>query len=383
VFVYERETGKISRVSVDSNGKEADFSSFIPTISANGRYIAFHSLATNLSQGDSNNERDVFVHDRVTGKTARISTGIDGLVGNGRSFEAQISANGRFISFASDATNLVPGDINFNRDIFVAQNPLFVLPTRDFNNDGNTDLLWYNFITGETAFWGMNGTDYFQAHNWGAESVAGGWRPVAAGDFTGTGSTDILWRNFITGDNVFWNMNGSTIANVSFTAPVGINEGWDVAGVGDFTSDGKADILWRSRFSGDNAIWEMNGSTIANVHFTTAVNINDGWDVTGVGDLTNDGKADILWRHRVTGDNALWEMNGTAIAGVAMLENVAPATGWNLVGMGDFTKDGRTDILWRNSLDGQMAVWGMNGSAITGVSMITPIVAPSSGWNVV
>lgn len=121
VFVFDRQTGQTSRVSLNSNGNQGDFDSFTPSISADGRFVSFHSLATNLIEGDTNAVRDVFVRDRLTGKTTRISVNASGQEGNERSFESQISADGRFVSFTSDATNLVNGDTNTSRDVFVAQ----------------------------------------------------------------------------------------------------------------------------------------------------------------------------------------------------------------------------------------------------------------------
>ena len=86
--------------------------SFGPAISADGRFVAFISDATNLVPGDTNGRYDVFVRDRQTGTTRRVSVGPGGVQGNGDSFDPAISADGRFVAFDSYATNLVPGDTN-------------------------------------------------------------------------------------------------------------------------------------------------------------------------------------------------------------------------------------------------------------------------------
>jgi len=119
VFVRDRQTGTTERVSVASDGSEGDGVSLGPAISADGRYVAFESAATNLVPGDTNNARDIFVHDRVTGTTERVSVAGDGSQGNDESTSAAISADGRYVAFESAATNLVPGDTNNARDIFV------------------------------------------------------------------------------------------------------------------------------------------------------------------------------------------------------------------------------------------------------------------------
>ena len=90
-----------------------------PAISADGRFVAFSSDATNLVPGDTNGTADVFVRDRQTGTTRRVSVGSGGAQGNGLSVDPAISADGRFVAFASDATNLVPGDTNGADDVFV------------------------------------------------------------------------------------------------------------------------------------------------------------------------------------------------------------------------------------------------------------------------
>jgi Tol biopolymer transport system component len=121
VFVHDRETGATTRVSVNSAGEEANGSSFSSAISANGRYVAFFSYASNLVDGDSNSTSDVFVHDRQTGATERVSVDSGGAQANGESgqFGLAISGDGRFIAFTSEASNLVDGDDLGSQDIFV------------------------------------------------------------------------------------------------------------------------------------------------------------------------------------------------------------------------------------------------------------------------
>jgi len=111
--------GQTSRVSVDSSGAQANNNSSGPSISANGRFVAFESDATNLVSGDSNSLRDVFLHDRKRGLTRRVSVDSAGAQANGHCLRTDLSANGRFIVFQSDASNLVPGDTNALSDIFL------------------------------------------------------------------------------------------------------------------------------------------------------------------------------------------------------------------------------------------------------------------------
>jgi Tol biopolymer transport system component len=119
VFVHDRQTGQTTRVSVSSAGTEADGSSFAPSISSEGRYVAFSSQATNLVGSDANGKTDVFVHDRQTAQTTRVSISSGAAEADGASGSQSISADGRYVAFSSNATNLVAGDTNGKADIFV------------------------------------------------------------------------------------------------------------------------------------------------------------------------------------------------------------------------------------------------------------------------
>ena len=120
VFVHDRQTGETTRVSVASDGSQSDGGgSWSPTVSANGRYVAFTSYASNLVAGDVNFSADIFVHDRQSGETTRVSVTSDGTQANSESYNASISDDGRYVAFESYAGNLVSGDTNMKGDIFV------------------------------------------------------------------------------------------------------------------------------------------------------------------------------------------------------------------------------------------------------------------------
>jgi hypothetical protein len=110
------------RASVDSLGRQAHGDSGIltdPTMSSDGRFIAFDSAAANLVTGDANGQVDVFVRDRRAGTTELVSVDSAGHQGNGWSWDPSISGDGRFVVFDSLASNLVPGDTNGSYDIFL------------------------------------------------------------------------------------------------------------------------------------------------------------------------------------------------------------------------------------------------------------------------
>jgi hypothetical protein len=124
VFVHDRQTGVTERVSVASDGSQANGVSRDPRMSADGRYVVFPSFATNLVPDDTNGEYDVFVRDRQAGTTERVSVASDGSEPNGFCQGTDISGDGRYVAFDSFATNLVAGDTNGLRDIFVRDRQL-------------------------------------------------------------------------------------------------------------------------------------------------------------------------------------------------------------------------------------------------------------------
>ena len=119
VFVYDRVRRTTERVSVSAAGEQSTGDSYGPAISADGRYVAFTSSASNLAAGDTNNELDIFVRDRLAHTTVLVSTGPHGALADGPSVAPSISADGRVVAFESDADNLVAGDTNGTGDVFL------------------------------------------------------------------------------------------------------------------------------------------------------------------------------------------------------------------------------------------------------------------------
>lgn len=118
IFVHDRTTGTISRVSVPAGGGESDGSSTTPGISGDGRCVAFASLATNLWEGDTNSVHDIYVAcDGVV--TCRASVSSTGQGANDISFHPSLNQDGTIVAFKSEASNLVPGDNNGHPDVFV------------------------------------------------------------------------------------------------------------------------------------------------------------------------------------------------------------------------------------------------------------------------
>ncbi len=145
VFVHDRDTGTTERVSIATVGTQANDESFSPAISSTGRFVAFRSDATNLVANDTNNNSDIFVRDRTLGITQRVSVASDGTQANGDSISPAISSDGRFVAFSSEASNLVAGDTNNKADIFVhdRQNDTteLIIGPAEFNTGSGTIIV--------------------------------------------------------------------------------------------------------------------------------------------------------------------------------------------------------------------------------------------------
>lgn len=137
VYVRDLLAGTTTHVSVDSNGVAGNDYSSNPSISADGRYITFFASSTNLVPSDTNGAYDIFLRDTVTGVTERISVDPQGAGGNGASFLPDISADGRFIAYWSDASNLVANDTNGRSDIFVYDRVLDVTVRASVDSNGS------------------------------------------------------------------------------------------------------------------------------------------------------------------------------------------------------------------------------------------------------
>ena len=117
---------------------------------------------------------------------------------------------------------------------------------------------------------------------------------------------------------------------------------WHIEGTGDFNSDGNTDLVWRNYATGDNAAWLMNGTTLSSA--ASIQSISDlNWRIGSTGDFNSDGNTDLVWRNYATGVNAVWLMNGTTLSSAQSIQT-APDLNWRLVGTGNFSGGGGGEL---------------------------------------
>lgn len=439
IFVYDAQTGQVSRISIDFNGNEANGNSFNPSISADGRYVAFHSLATNLVSDDTNYERDVFVRDLQTGKTRRVSTNNNGIQGDIHSFEAEISADGQFISFASYARNLISGDTNDSIDIFVASigNPAVAsIEDNDVDNFiaiGTTQTYTVTFNNPINAST-VNSNDFSNAGTAGIQ--VGTITQIASNVFqvpvtltsTGTLQLQIPFGATIADTSGNWVISSytdndiltvtppnsapvltDTVVNL---APVRLNAGNPVGAVGTLVSQ----LVGLTNGSGQKNIIDLDPGALTGIAITAANTTNGAWfysinngttwnalgsvsntsarllaaDVntrlyfrpnTGFSGSITDGLTFRAW-DQTTGSNggtANTSPNGSSTAFSIAVDTAAIAVRRNLDP--DFNGDGQTDILWRNTITGDNGFWRMAGGTFVDAQPIDWVV-PGCGWKI-
>ena len=144
-------------------------------------------------------------------------------------------------------------------------------------------------------------------------------------------------------------------------------------GTGDFNKDTHVDILWRNSANGSNVVWYMDGTNWMGSAVLLGVS-DQNWQIVGTGDFNKDGNVDILWRYDGAGGyNVVWYLNNATWIGSAELIPVGDPT-WQIMGTGDYNKDGNIDILWRyNGAGGYNVIWYMNGVAWSSSAELLPV----------
>jgi hypothetical protein len=169
---------------------------------------------------------------------------------------------------------------------------------------------------------------------------------------------DVFWRRS-DGTNATWQFSGLGTNQPSSAFPPGVETSWQAIAGADVNGDGVEDIVWREAGTGQIAIWLMTSpSAVGAVTFPANVGAGGAWSLAAAADIDGDGYADMIWRNTVTGQLLVWYMSSTAtIAGVRDY-GVVPLS-YELRGARDVHGDGRADLLWFQPSDGQVVVWWM------------------------
>lgn len=232
----------------------------------------------------------------------------------------------------------------------------------DFGGNGKTDLLFINDTTHDIQLWQMDGTSIAASASVGTVDAAGGWDFAGAGDFSGDGKSDLLFINSANNGIAVWEMDGTMVTAASQVGTM--DDGHHFAGLADFDGDGKTDVLTVNDATHDVNVRLMDGAQPTADATVGTINAAGGWHLTQSGDFNGDGKADLLFLNDTTHGVAVWEMDGTTVMSNPQVGIMNAAGGWHFEDVGDFNGDGKTDLLFLNDTTRGVAVWEMDGTTV-------------------
>jgi uncharacterized membrane protein len=235
----------------------------------------------------------------------------------------------------------------------------------DFTDSGTDGILWYNASTGDVDEWKISYGAWNGSIDLGTHP--GNYQIAGVGDFTGNGTDDVLWTSVSGNGQVqtdIWELNnGQWAASVS---PGAHPAGYQVAGIGDWTGDGTDGVLWYNSSTGDVDEWQL-----ANGQWAGSVDLGShpgNYQIAGVGDFFGNGIDDVLWtsvNSNGTVATDIWELGSNG----QWINSVSPGShpaGYQVVGIGDFTGNGTSDILWQNTTTGDVDEWLINNGQWAG-----------------
>jgi hypothetical protein len=312
----------------------------------------------------------------------------------------------------------------------------------DYDEDGKSDLVWRNLATGAMELWLMDGVSRRSVVEMPTVGDSA-WRTLGQGafasgptrDFDGDGHSDILWRHALNGRNAVWRMREGAFVGLESLETID-DAAWKVAGVGDVTRDNVPDIVWRHATTGQNVAWIMDGrgdglgDGLGRRGVVELPRVSDvAWEVGAIVDVDGDETSDVVWVNGRSGECVAWIVDGTPqdgswVRAVAVLERM-PTTrhrvvggarvgltsgagrsgayellvrdldatpggngvagyeawvmggatrsqarmlppvvdgGWVVASAMDLTGDGVADVLWRHAVTGENVLWGMSAS---------------------
>jgi Tol biopolymer transport system component len=324
VFVRDRVAGTTERVSVAGNGTQANDFSYFPSISADGRYVAFNSPASNLVPGDTNTVGDVFVRDRVAGTTERVSVSSAGVQADLGSFDLAISGDGRYVAFASFAMNLVPGSTGFRPNVF-----------RHDRVTGSTVLVSASLAgapgNGSSGGVAISGDGRYVAFTSGASDLV-------SGDANNT--DDVFVRDMVTGTTSIVSLsntgaqgNGQSSSSSLAITPDGRYVAFpsNASNLVPGDVNGQEDVFVRDRLAGRTSIVSVSSEGVQGndaSFFGVAISANGRWVGFGsfatnlvVGDLN--GQEDIFLRDRWAATTRLVSVSDNGLPGNGFSYSVA------------------------------------------------------------
>ncbi|MDW8217865.1 MAG: FG-GAP-like repeat-containing protein, partial [Acidobacteriota bacterium] len=252
-----------------------------------------------------------------------------------------------------------------------------VIPPGDFQT-GNSTIVWRNRVTGQSAIWKMNGVSFVESVF--LPTVDDCWVIGGVADFNGDGNTDILWRNQdVTGFDAVWTFSGTTPTASLPITPEQTDLNWTISCTGDVNRDGQTDIIRRNTATGAAEVWLMNGRARSAVVPLVIPDLALSEQIVGGGDFDRNGLLDLLvYNPAAAGARIVTLIGATAVGSRAI---PTPGSDWQPAAVGDYNRDGQPDIVWRHETNGQNVIWLLRD--LTLVQSVPLPSVPDRRWRIV
>ena len=239
----------------------------------------------------------------------------------------------------------------------------------DFDNDGDSDLLWRHNTTSEIRIWFIEEAAIVGVAIVYDGASLGSWTMKTIADVNGDGIDDLIFQHTNT-KVYYWILdNAGAISSHGYVWGGIPTDSWEMQGSGDFDGDGTDDLLWRNTGTNEMLIWTLsNGvmSTHSSLYDSSALSP---WDLKWIADLNNDGIDDLLWEMNDASSVYGWLIAGNAISSAAEIYP-GDLSAWTMEGCVDLDGDGYQNIIWRNNSTDEIYQWDVQGTTLTGYGSI-------------
>ncbi len=237
----------------------------------------------------------------------------------------------------------------------------------DFDATGSPDLLWEDYATGEIYVDLQQGAGQFARQTIGTVNDTSRWDLVGITDVNNDSATpDLVFFDNLLRRVAYWQVQSFVPVRFGYVSSPSIAEKWRFQAHGNFDGDhDSADFLWRNQENGRLCVWSMSLGTAFGGYYIIDGPKDQNWTIEVADDFTTDGKPDLLWRNYKTGQNAVWTMDWSAhtarVTNITMLAslNTTPQA-WDIEAVGEFNNNNLDDIIFRNYTTGEVRGWSMN-----------------------
>jgi hypothetical protein len=277
-------------------------------------------------------------------------------------------------SHVSDTDELTSDDISGGQHLYGVRTAYSPTPgstiyvAGDFSGTGKTDLLWRNVQTGQLGIWVLSNLAVTQIST--LLTTSPNWQVVALADLNGDGKSDIIFRNANAGNFGVWFMDGpSVVSTQAFNLP----EAYSGIAFGNYNGDGALDVIQYDPASGNVSL----SKNLGNLNFSEQAKftVATKWALVGLADIRGNGQPGILWRDTTTGALGIWFISNFSIASAQVLGT--PSLDWRLRAIGNFSGHVSQDLFWVNANLQEAGLWVFNSDLTFSVPNVYPV---PPGW---